>query len=282
MTVKQLFDNARDRLAAKKSASEARETVIIIFENIKKWTLTDILVKGDDQVSEWLIEQVDNAVKRILDDEPVQYVFGNAHFYGMTLKVTPAVLIPRPETAQLVDLIVDGNRDRTDLKVLDVATGSGCIAIALARNLKFATVDAFDISPDALAVATENNRELKTRVNFSQGDILSLLPVKTPIYDIIVSNPPYITLREAETMEANVLDHEPSIALFVPDNDPLKFYLPTTQYALTALKPGGHLYLEINPDYAAMLKKEMISQGWNEVDIQRDMQGHERFIIAQP
>lgn len=280
MTVKQLFDDARNRLATVMPFSEARETVIIIFENLKKWSLTDILVKGDENAGQWLIEQTYQVVTRILDNEPIQYIFGNAHFYGMRLKVTSDVLIPRPETAQLVDIIIDDNKNRSDLKVLDIATGSGCIAIALARNLKFPEVEAFDISEKALDVARENASRMKTGIKFYRQDILKLAFESSPKFDIIVSNPPYIALKEAQTMDANVLDHEPAEALFVPDDDPLKFYLPVNKYSLTALNPGGHLYFEINPLYASVLKDTMLSDGWEYVDVITDMQGHKRFIVA--
>lgn len=280
MTVKQLFDDARNRLATVMPFSEARETVIIIFENLKKWSLTDILVKGDENAGQWLIEQTYQVVTRILDNEPVQYIFGNAHFYGMRLKVTSDVLIPRPETAQLVDIIIDDNKNRSDLKVLDIATGSGCIAIALARNLKFPEVEAFDISEKALDVARENASRMKTGIKFYRQDILKLAFESSPKFDIIVSNPPYIALKEAQTMDANVLDHEPAEALFVPDDDPLKFYLPINKYSLTALNPGGHLYFEINPLYASVLKDTMLGDGWEYVDVITDMQGYKRFIVA--
>lgn len=125
MTISQLFETARRRLAKRFSAGESRETVILIFENLKHWSMTDILVKGDEEASQWLEQQVDSVVTRVLDNEPVQYIFGNAHFYGLILKVTPDVLIPRPETAELVDIIVDDNRDVADLRVFDIATGSG-------------------------------------------------------------------------------------------------------------------------------------------------------------
>lgn len=246
MTLLQLYREAIDRLIPYKSASEARQTVLLIFEHLKNWTQTDILIKGEEEVTPWLIEQVDSIVTRILAGEPVQYIIGTAHFYGLIFKVTPDVLIPRPETAELVDMIVKENHG-TDLRVLDIATGSGCIAITLSRNLKFPEIDAFDISDEAIAIAKENSARLKTKINFFHQDILDLKEPPHRIYDIIVSNPPYIALKEAQSMDCNVLDHEPVTALFVPDNDPLKFYKPISRYALKALKKDGALYLEINP-----------------------------------
>lgn len=281
MTVRDLFNDTRHKLEVKFSVSEAKEITLLIFEALKKWSLTDILIKENIETTPWLRERVSEVVSRVLDNEPIQYVLGQAHFYGMVFKVTPDVLIPRPETAELVDIIVDKYGSLSDLNVLDIATGSGCIAIALARNLRFASVDAFDISDAALGVARDNASALKANINFFKADILELDPSNNHQYDIIVSNPPYIALKEAEQMEPNVLDHEPASALFVPDNDPLIFYLPISLYALSAIKSGGCLFLEINPVYALMLKKVMLSHGWNDIEILRDLYGKERFIIAR-
>ena len=281
MTVKHLFDTQKKRLANfLESESEAAQTLLIIFENIKGWSMTDILVRGDDEASEFVIQQTEQAVDKVLNGEPVQYIFGKAHFYGLIVNVSPATLIPRPETAELVDLIVDKYKGKSDLRVFDIATGSGCIAVALARNLPFSQVDAIDISEKALEVAKSNNERLRTKVNFCEGDILALNQPTSPIYDIIVSNPPYIARREANEMSSVVLDHEPDIALFVPDDDPLKFYKPISKYAIDALKPGGTIYFEINPLFADDLKKFMLAQSWKSVDIVRDMQRNNRFIIA--
>ena len=281
MTLRALFNETHRNLEVKFSVSEAKEISLLIFEALKNWTLTDILVKEDMETTPWLCEKVSGVVSRVLADEPVQYVLGQAHFYGMILKVTPAVLIPRPETAELVDIIIDRYGSRSDLKVLDIATGSGCIAIALARNLRFASVDAFDISDSALAVSKSNASALKANVNFFKADILALSPSDNSKYDIIVSNPPYIALKEAEQMEPNVLDHEPASALFVPDDDPLKFYLPISRYALEVIEPDGSLFFEINPLYASMLKKVMLGHGWTDIEILRDIHGKERFLIAR-
>lgn len=281
MTIKQLFDTQKKRLTTfLDSQSEAAQTLLIIFENIKGWSQTDLLVRNDDEASEFLTAEVEKAVSRVVAGEPVQYVFGKAHFYGLILNVSPATLIPRPETAELVDIIVDRYKNIADLKVLDIATGSGCIAVALARNLPFARVDALDISADALEVARSNNKLLKTDVNFMEGDIMKLTAPASPVYDIIVSNPPYIALSEAAEMSPVVLEHEPTLALFVPDNDPLRFYKPICAYAAYALKPGGKLYLEINPLFADDLQKMMSPGPWDDIEIVRDMQRNRRFIIA--
>lgn len=245
---------------------------------IKGWGQVELAIKAGDEVSEYLQRKVEEVTERLLRKEPVQYIFGIAEFYGLQLKVTPDVLIPRPETAEMVDMIVKWADGRTDLRVLDVCTGSGCIAVALARNLKFAQIAAIDLSSKALAVAAENVETLKVKVNLKLGDALQLKDETSPKYDIIVSNPPYIAESERASMDSNVVDHEPRMALFVPDSDPLRFYHAIARYAMTALVGGGVLYFEINPLYAIRLREELQQQGWDDVVVEADMQGLNRFI----
>lgn len=251
----------------------------IIMEELKGFTRADMALKGDFEASDYVARKVDDAVSRLLRDEPLQYIFGHARFYGMTIDVSPAVLIPRPETEGLVDIIVDDNGDREDLRVLDVCTGSGCIAIALARNLPFARVDAVDISDDALEVARQNVSRLHAGVTLSKADALSMPPAPDT-YDIIVSNPPYIAEHERSAMARNVLDYEPAIALFVPDDDPLRFYHAIAAYSLVSLKSGGRLYFELNPDYADALAAELSGSGWKNVVVLPDARGKKRFMRA--
>lgn len=281
MYVKELFRSIRTRLSAKFGEAEAKEMACVIFENLKGWNMTDILVKGDDEISDYIVGKADNVIDRLINkDEPIQYIFGWAHFYGMLLKVNKFTLIPRQETAQLVDIIVDENRDRRDLKVLDVCTGSGCIAVALSRNLKFADVTGIDISSEALEVAKENAKTLKCDIDFVCDDIFTIENASSPCYDIIVSNPPYIAEFEAKKMATNVLDYEPHIALFVPDNDPLKFYRRIAEYANAALCSDGELYFEINPLFADNLVSYLRKEGWRSVELIRDMYGKNRFVKA--
>lgn len=245
---------------------------------IKGWGQVELAIKAGDEVSEYLQRKVEEVTERLLRKEPVQYILGMAEFYGLQLKVTPDVLIPRPETAEMVDMIVKWADGRTDLRVLDLCTGSGCIAVALARNLKFAQIAAIDLSSKALTVAAENVKALKVKVNLKLGDALQLKDETSPKYDIIVSNPPYIAESERASMDSNVVDHEPQMALFVPDSDPLRFYHAIARYAMTALVSGGVLYFEINPLCAIRLREELQQQGWDDVVIEADMQGLNRFI----
>ena len=193
----------------------------VICEDIFNYDPVDVALRQESELPDFAEQRVAEIIARLRRHEPLQYVVGTARFHGHRFKVTPATLIPRPETEQLVDLIVDENPG-SDLRVLDMGTGSGCIAISLARALKFAQVDALDISRDALAVARENAATLKARVRFFESDMLAPQPAAT--YDIIVSNPPYICWSEREAMDSNVKDYEPGQALFVPDKDPLMFY----------------------------------------------------------
>jgi release factor glutamine methyltransferase len=206
----------------------------------------------------------------LLADEPIQQVLGTARFCGMMLRVTPDVLIPRPETEQLVDMIADRWRNVPDVRVLDVGTGSGCIAIALARALRFPQVTAVDISADALNVARRNAAEWKVAIDLQQADALQLqLPGE---WDVIVSNPPYIMQSEAAEMEPRVLRHEPHTALFVPDAEPMLFYDAIRAYAARHLSARGMLYFEINP---------LMAQQYRGADIVKDFCGRDRFAIYE-
>lgn len=270
------------RLSPKYGTGEAREMSRIIFENLKGWNPVELAIRQDEPVSNFIIGKIEGIITRLLDDEPIQQIFGNTCFYGMKLKVTRDTLIPRPETAELVDIIVKENQQK-DLRVLDAGTGSGCIAIALSRNLPFPQVTAIDISGKALEVASENAGNLHAHVDFLNVDILTLpAGLDGKVFDIIVSNPPYIAEKEKAAMERNVVDFEPASALFVPDSDPLRFYTALLRSADGALlAPGGRIYFEINPEYAADLKKEAENLGFIDVTLIRDTYGKLRFLTAK-
>lgn len=267
-------------LSAVYPQSEAQWLWREMMLRIKGWDRVQLAIRANDPVSDFVRRKVSETTSRLLAHEPIQYIFGMAEFYGLQLHVSPAVLIPRPETAELVNLIVRQADDRPDLRVLDICTGSGCIAVALARNLRFPLIEAIDLSPEALDIAVRNASGLKVRVNFSQRDALHLSPEPSPRLDIIVSNPPYIAEREKSSMDANVLDHEPAMALFVPDSNPLIFYHAIATYAMSALVPGGRLYFEINPIFASQLVNDLKAQGWQDVNVLPDMQRLDRFIYC--
>lgn len=256
---------------------ESQAMIRVICEDVFNYDAVDMTLRQDSELPGFAAERISDIVTRLRRHEPLQYILGSARFHGHRFKVTPAVLIPRPETEQLVDLIIDENPG-SDLRVLDMGTGSGCIAISLARALKFARVDAFDISRDALAVARENAAALKVKVRFFESDMLAPQPPAT--YDIIVSNPPYICWSEREAMDRNVKDYEPGQALFVPDNDPLLFYKAIAPYAAQSLERGGRLYLEINQRFGAEVKRLLEDCGFDEVRIIDDTYGKPRFAVA--
>ena len=270
-----------DKLTPLYGEGEAKAMAVIIFENLKGWTRTDMALKAGEHLTPFMLGKFDDVIAQLLKQKPIQYIFGNTWFYGMKLTVTPDTLIPRPETAEMVDFIVQENQ-RKDLRVIDLCTGSGCIAIALARNLPFATVTASDISAKALDVARGNARTLYADVRFVQSDLLTARGREALAgnYDIIVSNPPYIAEKEKAGMSANVLDYEPHSALFVPDSNPLEFYDAIFDFADGNLAAGGKIYLEINPLYADQLRKNAVARGFADVRVVRDSYGRNRFLFV--
>lgn len=258
---------------------ETEAIIRIIFHYLKGWNTVDMLIHEPEPLSPFIRSEIDAILGRLLRHEPIQYITGEARFHGLELTVTPDVLIPRPETAELVDLIADNAGDREDLRVLDIATGSGCIAIALALTLRFPTVTALDISSPAIAVAKKNSDRYKAPVKFVEADIFTYTPPAASL-DIIVSNPPYIAMSEKKDMESNVTDYEPASALFVPDDDPLLFYRRITEIASRALVSGGSLWFEINPLYADGVADLLRANGFNDVSILLDSYGKRRFCHA--
>ena len=277
MKLKEAIEQLRNGLAGVAEPQEVQAMIRIICEDIFNYDQVDVALRQESELPDFAQERITDIISRLRRHEPLQYIVGSARFHGHRFKVTPAVLIPRPETEQLIDMIVDEN-PASDLRVLDMGTGSGCIAISLARALKFAQVDALDVSRDALAVARENAALLKVKVRFFESDMLS--PQPPARYDIIVSNPPYVCWSERELMECNVLDYEPGQALFVPDNDPLLFYKAIAAYAAQSLERGGRLYLEINQRFGNEVKRLLEGNGFDEVRVIEDSYGKTRFAAA--
>lgn len=220
---------------------------------------------------------LDNAIERLKKQEPIQYILGYSDFCGLRFKVTPATLIPRPETSELVEWIASEAAGRES--ILDIGTGSGCIAVSLAHKMPQSKVTAWDISNDALAVAAENSKANGCVVTFEQVDILAYEPTGEQ-FDIIVSNPPYIKENEKEAMHANVLDWEPHTALFVPNNDPLLFYRTIAEKGLTLLKPGGSLYFEINRAHGKDTVDMLAALGYTSIELRKDFADNDRMIRA--
>ena len=276
--VSTVMRNMRDVLVPKYGARETMAMSRIIFEHLKGWDPVDLLINENKPLSAFIVRQIRDVVARLMNDEPIQYIVGSAYFYGMNLKVGRGVLVPRPETEELVDMIVTAHKG-SDLRVLDVGAGSGCIAIALSRNLPFSQVTALDISDVAVKYIRENAEVLHARINVVEADIFSYQPPAESL-DIIVSNPPYIDESEKRDMDKNVLDYEPASALFVPDSDPLVFYRRIAEIGRDALVDNGSVYFEINPAHASDMVAMMEALGYVNVSVHLDIHGKKRFLSA--
>lgn len=280
-TVADFFKAVSARLdTALGSRSEGDAAARIIFEDVAGYGRNYLFMNGDREITDFMQGKIDAVVAKVAGGEPVQYAVGRAQFMGNDYKVTPAVLVPRPDTAALVDMIISQWGARTDLDVLDVGTGSGCIAISLARALPFSRVTALDVSADALDVARENAKALNVNIDFVRADIIRAKLPERPLYNIVVSNPPYVCDSERADMDARVLDYEPPVALFVPDSDPLLFYRAIARYARAALRPGGRLYFEINSRFPGQTHTLLAGEGFTDIDLQRDYRGLYRYASA--
>lgn len=261
--------------------SEAEGVFRILAEDVLQLEPVDFVVGNDVKVEPETVTRINAAVGRILQGEPVQYVVGSALFHGLRIKVGPGVLIPRPETSGLVDIITDEWGNVKDLNVLDVCTGSGAIALALAKALPFCSVVGLEISSEALKYARENAENLHVKnVKFQQTDVLKE-PFPAEKFDIVVSNPPYVTNSEKKEMDKTVLEYEPSLALFVPDDDALLFYRRIATEAFRCLKEGGGVYFEINPAKATEVKKILVDNGFSDVAILKDYRGRDRYAVGK-
>jgi release factor glutamine methyltransferase len=219
------------------------------------------------------------AIERLKRYEPIQYVIGDTEFYGLEFKVNPSALIPRPETEELVAWIIDEHKKKQQISILDIGTGSGCIAVALAKHLVNATVYALDVSLEALSLAKENALTNDVNVEFIEADIFDW-NFGDLQFDVIVSNPPYVRELEKEAMSANVLDHEPHLALFVKDDDALLFYRTITKVANKILKPSGQLYFEINESLGKDTNDLLSNSGFSNVELKKDHFQKDRMIKA--
>ena len=269
------YENLWQRLTPVYEVGEARAIVRTVLEVRFGLSMSDIYCGKVTQLSPNDQAELEKIMLRLEKAEPVQYVLGVADFCGRQFYVAPGVLIPRPETAELCQLITkDGGRD-----ILDIGTGSGCIAITLALDIPEVKVTAWDISDSALAIAKQNAEMLGAKVAFEHQDALNISH-SLQLWDIIVSNPPYICRKESDEMEGNVLKYEPDIALFVPTDDPLLFYRHIMSYALSSLRKGGRLYFEINPLYADSIVGQLQQSGLGGVEKINDQYGKTRFIKA--
>ena len=280
MTIKSLYRNFLVQLQQIYSPSEATPMSDWVFEKIVSLKRSDILKNPEKEITPAAETLIQNALKELLSHKPVQYVLGEAWFYHLKFKVNAHVLIPRPETEELVDqLIRDRKSKLTDPAILDIGTGSGCISIAIKKNLPAAKISALDISKDALVLANENAVMHNTNITFTEMDFLDESSWdELPAFDIIISNPPYIPINEKEKLYKNVTSFEPHLALFVPNKSPLIFYEKIEAFGRNHLLHNGKIYLETHEDYAKETAA-LFMKHYQTVMIKKDMYGKERMII---
>ena len=274
-----LTSRIRQTLQETYSPEEAKALAMMICCDMLGLNALDIYTGKDIILSASTHCELENILLRLQKHEPIQYIRGFAEFYGNSFRVAPGVLIPRPETVELVEMIV---KEHTAMApaVLDIGTGSGCIAISLAKALPKAKVTAWDISEEALTIARYNSEKLEVNVRFEKQDVL-LEGISSEVqYDVIVSNPPYILEGEKLAMEANVLEWEPEQALFVPDNDPLLFYRRIADLGRELLFPNGKIYFEINQAYGNEVRDMLREMHYKEIEVINDFFGNPRMVKA--
>jgi len=273
-----------DKLAPLYDESEADSIFFVLLEDLFHYKRKDYLLRNPITFNLADQDKINGMLLRLLNGEPIQQLMGSAWFMGISLKVSSDVLIPRPETEELVDLILRDQQAHPihEARIIDIGTGTGCIPIALKKQLPQATVFAVDVSKEALEIAKHNALQNKVSINFMLTDILEweLVFADELTFDIIVSNPPYITSSEKPFMHPNVLQFEPHLALFVEDKAPLLFYETIASFALKHLQPEGLLYFEINRNYGQEVKSLLTKKGFSNVVLLQDMQGADRMIKA--
>ena len=278
MTVKVFHQRLKKDLSEIYDSSEADAIIRTLLMDVLSLSSSVLLSNPDQFIPYDKIEFFDTILFRLKKSEPLQYVLGYSSFCGLKVKVNNKVLIPRPETEELVEWIVNENKLLVP-SVLDIGTGSGCIAIALAKKIQHAIVDAIDKSSDALIIARENAKTNNVSVNFKETDILDF-PIYETQYDLIVSNPPYVLESEKNHIHESVLNYEPHLALFVPDDDPLYYYKAILSFSKKYLNKNGKIFFEFNPLQSEAMVELLAQSGFQNVIIRKDMSGKERMISA--
>lgn len=265
------------QLVPQYSDSEARSIAILLMCNITGLSYTELLIHTPS-LNEEQEEELRKKIERVKKNEPLQYILGETTFYGRRFKCDQRALIPRPETEELIDWIINDVSNEGNIRILDIGCGSGCIAITLAKELKNSIVTALDISKEAISLTEENCTINNCQLECINEDIFNFSDTQ---YDIIVSNPPYICDKEAANMESNVIDHEPHLALFVPDSSPLKFYEKITEYAARNLRSRGKLYFEINRKYGKEMQLLLEKFGFINIELRKDISNNDRMIKGE-
>lgn len=270
----------RQELSIYYPISEIEGLINYTFKEVLGYNKIDLIMRAEQPVAEHKMIEFAEVIAGLKQHVPIQYIFGRTRFYGVDLLLTDDVLIPRPETEELVHWILNDYKHKSNLRILDIGTGSGCIPVALKANMDDNTIDALDISSDALMVAGQNAVRNSVDVSFYQHDILSSEPFGMAKYDLIVSNPPYVTEAQSVSMLPNVLNYEPHLALFVPDNNPLMFYEAIAHFCKNHLNPGGALYLEINEDYSSHTADLLQAFNFTDIKVRKDLNGKFRMVKA--
>ena len=283
MTIRRIVTDARRQLAGLYPATETESFIRIVFGHFLNMTPAQVHLLHDTEPPAGAVQQIRAAIGGLMKNRPIQYILGETEFYGLPFTVTPDVLIPRPETEELVDWIVHEYDRNARLSVVDVGTGSGCIAVALAANFPYSDVRAVDISEAALAVARQNALKNRVKVNFLQKDVLhdGLMDMETGLTDVVVSNPPYVTPSEKGQMQPNVLEYEPHCALFTPAGDPLIFYRRIAAFGRKIMKKQGRIFFETNEAYTAEVADILKQYGYSDIVSRKDINDKWRMVSAQ-
>jgi len=276
-TINDAFAQFKQGLSGIYDAQEISSISMMVLTEVINTSNAMIKAVGDRHLTFAQQNKLNNILDQLKTGKPLQYALGYTEFFGLKFLVNPATLIPRPETEELVQWVIDSVSD-DKLSILDIGTGTGCIAISLKKKLKSAQVAAIDISVDALNTAKENARLNKVEVNFLEADILNYQ--SNNHYSVIVSNPPYVTLDDKKLMHRNVTDFEPHTALFVPENDPLIFYKAIADFALGNLENGGLLFFEINESLGKETAQLLMDKGFKDIEIRKDLSDRDRMIKA--
>jgi release factor glutamine methyltransferase len=284
-TIKDVFIAYKQELAALYEAQETEAITLLVLTEILNSSKAIIKAFAEKELTLTQQEEANNILAQLKTGKPLQYALGYTEFYGLKFMVNSSTLIPRPETEELVQWAIEsvGNRQLAVGNILDIGTGSGCIAITLKKNLPAAQVSAIDISADALQTAKENAGLNEVEVNFIEADILNLQPnhsLLTTHYSLLISNPPYVTLEDKKRMHTNVTDFEPHSALFVPEDDPLLFYKAIADFAVSNLEANGLLFFEINESLGKETVALLESKGFKDVALRQDMSGRDRMVRA--
>ena len=273
------FEQIQSELKGLYPETEIKSFSYLIIEKLTGFSRTEVYVNKNTLFSNEQYHEIESFIEKLKKFIPIQYILGETEFYGLPFYVNKSVLIPRPETEELVDWICTENNKNQGLQILDIGTGSGCIALSLKHEFPNSVVNGFDISEKALETAQRNATRNKLEVNFRIVDILNTPDIASK-WDIIVSNPPYITENEKDDMLPNVLEHEPHLALFVPDNDPLLFYRKIALFALQHLQPNGKLYFEINRTQGKQCVDLLTGMGFQNIVLRKDISRNDRMVRA--